>query len=69
MRNYRVRFFKLSREQDEKGKFVTTGQELLGTVFVDDYNLDERQMTLAAKAFRIAPPVCQIADKVVVEQV
>ncbi len=69
MRNYRVRFFKLSREQNEKGKTVVSGQELLGTVYVDDYNLDERQMTLAAKAFRIAPPICQIADKIVVEQV
>lgn len=69
MRNYRVSFFRLEKEQDEKGKFVTTGQDLLGSVVVDDYGLDEKEMTLTARAFRIAPAICLIADKVVVEQV
>lgn len=66
--NYRVSFFKIEKEQAEKGKFNKTGEQYLGSVVVDDSGTS-KDFTLTAKAFRIADDVCSsLADKVVVEK-
>lgn len=68
-RNYKIAFFKIEREQNEKGKLVKTGkQDYLGSVYVDDNGVDD-SFTLTAKAWRHAPGVCLNADLVKIEQV
>lgn len=67
MRNFRVSFYKLEKEEVEKGKQTIKGQSHLGTVIVDDHGTG-KDLDLTAKAFRHASATCQIADKVVVEE-
>lgn len=62
MKTYKVSFFRLNKTKDELGKSTTTDKEFLGSVTVDDSGTD-RGMTLQAKAFRVASPVCQLADR------
>lgn len=69
MKNYRVTFFKLSKEESEKkGQYIVTDQQCLGSVVIDDHGTGIN-LTLSAKAFRHAPSNCQNADKVIIEQV
>jgi hypothetical protein len=67
MRNYRVTFYKLEKENDEKGKSFVKDSKYLGSVVVDDSGTGTN-LTLTAKAFRQASEICQIADKVRIEQ-
>lgn len=60
MANYRVIFIKKASEEEK--------DEVLGTVYVDDSGSD-RQLSLVGKAFRIAPPICLLADKTITERV
>jgi hypothetical protein len=67
MKNYRVTFYKLKKEEDSKGKPVVTGQEYVGSVVVDDDGTG-KELSITGKAFRHAPNTYLYADKVVVEQ-
>lgn len=67
MANYRISFFKLKKEEDDKGKERVTGEEYLGCVNLTDHGTS-RNFTLTAKAFRVAPNKCLLADKTIVER-
>lgn len=68
MNQYRVSFYKSTREEDKVTKeSVITGYEFLGSVTLDDSHVDSRT-SLVALAFRRATPVQQISDKTVVER-
>lgn len=67
MNNYRVNFFRLEKEETEKGKMETVGKEYLGSVIVDDNGVN-MNLTLTAKAFRQASSVCQLADFTSIEK-
>lgn len=58
MREYRVSFFKKGEEKDEH----------LGSVIVDEVGISQN-LTLVAKAFRQASPVCLLADKTITERI
>lgn len=66
--NYRIEFFKVEKDRDEKGKLKKTGSlSRLGDVVVDDTSVTD-SFPLVSKAFRHASEVCQTADKVVVHR-
>lgn len=67
MRNYRVSFFRVEKEQNEQGKMEKTSESYLGSVVVDDHGTDNT-FTVTAKAFRHAPATFIHADKVKVEE-
>lgn len=63
--DYRVSFFKLVKEQDEKKRTIVTGQEYLGSIVVDDNG----SLDIISKAYRHASGKLLNADKVKVEAV
>jgi hypothetical protein len=66
--NYRVTFFKLSKEESEKkGQYIVTDQQCLGSIVIDDHGTG-KDLSLTAKAFRHAPSTYLYADKVIVEK-
>ena len=68
MNNYRVSFFKLTRETDKAtGKSTTSGSEFMGSVVVNDMCLGPNE-SLVSYAFRTATPVQQLSDKTVTER-
>ena len=67
MADFRVSFFKLKFEKDEKGNPKRTGEkEYLGSVVVDDTGTEE--YTVTAKAFRVCSDKLLYADSTVVEK-
>lgn len=69
MATYRVSFFRVSKESNEKsGGLEKFGQEVLGTVTIDDVNTGP-ELTLEAKAFRHSSALCQTANKVKIEKI
>lgn len=62
MINYHVSFFrKADKEKDE------TEDQFLGSIVIDDHGVDNN-LTLTAKAFRVASPNVLTANKVIVEE-
>lgn len=68
MNNYKITFFKLTKEKTTKGDFIVTDTQYLGTITIDDSGTDAN-FTLIAKAFRRCADIYTIADKVTVEPV
>ena len=68
MKNYRVQFVRITKENNEKGKPVKTGEEeYIGEVQMDDTGTG-KDLTLAAKAFRRAAESHLMADKVIITE-
>jgi len=66
--DYKVSFFKIEYETDEKGKPIKVGEDFLGSVVVDDEGTSDA-FTLQAKAFRVCSDKClTLADKTVVQK-
>lgn len=70
MKNYRVQFIRIEKENDkETGKLKATGElEYLGEITIDDNGVGEN-LTLASKAFRHSSPKMLSADKLIITQV
>lgn len=68
MQNFKVSFFKLNREEDDKGNMVATSKEYVGSVVLDDSHVDENT-SLLALAYRRASPTMQLCDRVEVTRV
>lgn len=63
LHSYEVTFFQVTLDEKTGKK----KNERLGSVNVDDYGTGPH-LTLTAKAFRQAPPRCQLATKVTVDR-
>ena len=61
-------FFKLEKEQTEKGKLTVTGHKYLGMITVDDSGTNQ-SFTVMAKAFKQAPDQYLLADRVMVDPI
>lgn len=69
MREYRVSFFKLEWEVNpESKKKEKVKEEYMGSITVDDHGCGP-YLTIAGKAWRLAPSRYLSADKTIVEQV
>ncbi len=69
MRNYKVNFYKVEKELNEKGKEVNRKYSHVGSVTIDDCNVDNINLTLISKAYRHANNNLLMADKVTVEEI
>lgn len=65
MKTYWVSFFKVEYQEIGKGHRKISKEEYIGGTEVDDNGVDNKTLTLAGKAFRVAPPRCLHANKVV----
>lgn len=66
--DYKVTFFKLKKEEVDKGKLEILGKEYLGSIVIDDAGVSH-SLTLTAKAFRQCPDTYLIADRVEIHKV
>lgn len=69
-KEYKVSFWKREFKEDKATKkLVATGAvDFLGSVTIDDTVCVDGS-TLTAKAFRICPPACLLADKTTMQQI
>lgn len=69
MKNFKAVFYKVEKELDDKGKEIGRKYSYLGSVIIDDSNVDNTNLTLIGKAYRHGGSVNLLADKVTLEEI